>query len=65
MSPRTRKVVHAVAVASVGVLTDIGAQLAHGDAVNWSRAVVVGLVLGGLARLIGAALAASAEEPPK
>jgi hypothetical protein len=58
ITPTQAKWTHAVAVALVGVLTDTGAQLAaHGGAADLSRSVVIGLVMGGAARLLGAFIA--------
>ncbi len=62
MTSRTRKLVHAGVVALVAAATDIGAQLASGS-LNVTRVVLVGLVVGGLARVAGAVLAAEALDP--
>lgn len=55
MTSKQHKIVYAVAIAGVGLLTDVGAQWSAGT-INVTRSVVVGVVLGGVARLIGAAL---------
>lgn len=54
-----RKLAHAGLVGLMGALTDIGAQIATG-AVNITRVVIVGFVMTGLARGLGAILAACA-----
>jgi hypothetical protein len=59
MTTRTRKWLHAALVALASALVDVGAQLASG-ALNASRAVIVGAVMGVFARAAGAALAAGA-----
>lgn len=56
LSAFQKKWIHAGLVALVGVLSDVGAQLASGS-VNVTRAFLVGIVLGGLSRVIGAILA--------
>jgi hypothetical protein len=45
---------HAIGIAFVGVLTDLSVQLSSPAAMNWPRTMIVGLVIGGLARLLGA-----------
>ena len=58
-----RKWLHAGLLALVGALTDIGAQLASGNVnPSTSRAVLVGLAIGGMARVLGAVIAATAVE---
>jgi hypothetical protein len=57
ITPTQAKWTHAVAVALVGVLTDTGAQLAAHGGADLSRSVVIGLVMGGAARLLGAFIA--------
>lgn len=62
-----RKWLHAGLLALVGALTDIGAQLASGAVdPSTSRAVLVGLAIGGMARILGAILAVevTSDEPP-
>ena len=63
MTAQTRKVVHAVGIALVGALTDAGLQLGSGT-FNPTRTVIAGLLIGGLARLLGAYLSATAADPP-
>ena len=61
MTKNTRKIWHSVGVAFVGVLTDIGAQLMTATTdVNYPRAVIVGMIMGAVARLMGAYFAATA-----
>jgi len=50
----TRKVLHAGAIALVGVLTDVGAQLLQTGSASPTRAVIVGTIIGGVARILGA-----------
>lgn len=64
MTPLRRKLVHAGLLALTGSLTDIGAQLAAGS-VNLTRSVLVGLIVGGVSRVVGAILAAEALDEPK
>lgn len=52
-------VLHAMLVALTGVLADIGAQVSSGS-VDLTRSVIVGLIIGGASRILGAAIAASA-----
>jgi len=59
-----RKVLHAGLVALAGALTDAGAQLANG-ALNITRALIVGLVMGVIGRVVGAILAAEALDEPE
>jgi hypothetical protein len=54
---KNSKWIHAGMLALVGVGTDLGAQLTQGT-VNPTRAVIVGLVIGGLSRVFGAIIAA-------
>jgi len=60
MTSKTKKILHSVGIAFVGVLTDVGVQLMSPDAMNWPRTMIVGIVIGGLARLLGAYFAAVA-----
>ena len=60
MTPRTRKWAHAGLVALVSGFADVGAQLASGQLVNAPRAVLVGVGVGLVARVLGAMLAATA-----
>lgn len=55
-----KKVKFAILQGIMGAFTDIGAQLVAFGSADIPRAVVVGLVLGGGARVIGAWLAAEA-----
>jgi len=69
MKPRTAKLILTLATAGVGALTDVAAQLAGGQLVNAGRSIIVGVVLGIFARVLGAGLAylvtqAAAAEPP-
>jgi hypothetical protein len=60
VTSRKRKWVHAALVALVSGVADVGAQLASGQLVNAPRAVLVGVAVGLLARVLGAILAAKA-----
>jgi hypothetical protein len=59
MTKRKRQWLHAGLVALVSAGADVGAQIASGS-INPTRVVIVGLVIGGLSRAVGAALAAMA-----
>lgn len=54
---KNSKWIHAAMLALVGIGTDLGAQLTAGQ-LNVTRSVIVGLVIGGAARLGGAILSA-------
>ena len=56
-APLKAKWFHAVLLALVGVLTDAGAQLIAQGGADLTRAVVVGLVIGGAGRVLGALVA--------
>jgi hypothetical protein len=58
MTSRTRKLVHAGVVALAAVFADVGAQLYSGAVVSLTRAAIVGLAMGAVARVVGAVLAA-------
>lgn len=58
---KSSKWLHAGLLALVGVGTDIGAQLSAGT-LDVQRSVVVGLVIGGLSRVLGAIVSARVSE---
>lgn len=62
MTKATRKNLHAVAIALVSVLTDVSLQLGS-PSFSPTRAVIVGLVVGAVARLFGAYLASTEATP--
>ena len=61
-----KKMLHSMLVTLFGSLTDVGVQLVSGS-LNLTRSVIVGLIIGVMARAAGAALAAlsTAETPTK
>lgn len=59
LSSTQKKIVHSVMVVLVTFGTDIGTQMMTGT-VNITRSAIVGIVVGFLARIIGAVLAATA-----
>ena len=61
MSPFKTRWLHAGLVALIGVLSDVGAQLANGS-LSVTRAVVIGLVVGGVSRVAGAILATKVDD---
>lgn len=58
MTPRKAKWAFAGLMALVGVLSDISGQLSSGQLGNLTRPVLIGVIMGGVARVAGAALAA-------
>lgn len=56
MKANTKKWMHAGAVALIGALTDIAAQLTSGS-FELSRTIIVGTVIGAVSRVAGAILA--------
>lgn len=65
MKPRTRKWVHAALIAVASSLTETSMQLLNGS-FHWERTVVAGVLVGIIARGLGAAISAiaTADPPP-
>lgn len=61
LSPKARKYILAAGSAIVGFGSDVSIQLQNAD-MNWTRAVVIGIVVGGFVRVLGAVLAVEAAE---
>lgn len=57
MKAATKKWMHAGAVALIGALTDVAAQLTSGS-FELSRTIIVGIIIGAVSRVAGAILAA-------